>query len=237
MFAGHKLRRSRKTIEDVSYITQAQVAGPLTVVTHTGISIGVAATHRYVVCCETNLSQPTLGLAVVSATIGGVSATILATHDAANGSNALVTWYMAKVPTGATANIVITFNRDTSGVGSQIFVYTVTPSSNSSTIDLFDSLSESITTTGDTTVLSTPSITTVEGGVVLCGALQRNGLAGSFTGGVSTTDYSADILTADWATIGHVLTTGADIDCEVTTTDTGLLTQEFKGVAISLRAI
>lgn len=78
---------------------------PLTTYTYTSRAIGTAAANRYIVV---GVGQATAAInAVVSMTIGGISASQIVFDT--NGVNGRTDLWIAPVPTGTTATIVITF--------------------------------------------------------------------------------------------------------------------------------
>lgn len=77
-------------------------------VTFTGIAIGTASADRYVACSEYGRSTGTVTASGM--TIGGISATrLIQATNAATGTD-LVDWWIANVTSGATANVVVTYN-------------------------------------------------------------------------------------------------------------------------------
>lgn len=90
------------------------------VVTYTGISIGTANANRYVIV---GYGGGEGGGTLVSATINGVNATKTVSADTGNGS---VGFIIAKVPTGTSGSVVLTFTNSLSSGRGAIIVWTVT---------------------------------------------------------------------------------------------------------------
>lgn len=75
--------------------------------TFTGMSVGPASGGRYVVAC---LAWSVNARTLVSVTIGGVSATVAATVGPAGLTNVAAAMAVALVPTGITADVVLTLS-------------------------------------------------------------------------------------------------------------------------------
>lgn len=108
---------------DCTYTDSAVSSSNLTTYTFSGRSLGSAADDRYILVCAfaLGLSARTLS----SVTIGGINATTILTASDDDGftyvSTAMV---IAKVPTGTTGDIVVTWSGGLSGCG--IGVYRLT---------------------------------------------------------------------------------------------------------------
>lgn len=122
-------------------------------------SIGSAAGDRYVVAV---IFGGTGAGTVSSATIGGVAATIIAQTATANMLGAII---IANVPSGTTADVVVTFSASQSRAGCG--VYTITGLSSAAATD-----SDATTTNNATLTLST-----VAGGVIIAVCGSNNGSA------------------------------------------------------------
>lgn len=86
-------------------------SGGTNTTTYTGVAIGAAASDRQVWVGICNLDLGGLSSSVTGVTIGGVAATIESStrsSDAPSGATFETFWCWAAVPTGTTANIVIT---------------------------------------------------------------------------------------------------------------------------------
>ncbi len=80
-----------------------------TVYTHSGLTLGAAATDRKIVCCTTGQGHTGSLRTVNSLTIGGVSASQVVTITSS------ANWYrtdiwQADVPSGTTGDVVVTYN-------------------------------------------------------------------------------------------------------------------------------
>lgn len=92
----------------VAYQANA-VLGTFTTFTYTGIAIGTASATRYVVVGLTSISSA--ATTITSVTIGGVLATNVITQKKDNGGVDIVqAFYIAAVPTGTTANVVVVYS-------------------------------------------------------------------------------------------------------------------------------
>lgn len=95
-------------ISSLSYTETGADNSNLTTYTFSALSLGVADTDRFIVVCVV-ASGNSAGQDISSATIGGVSADIHRTHYTAN-DDIVVGIVSAKVPTGTTGDVVITFD-------------------------------------------------------------------------------------------------------------------------------
>lgn len=87
-----------------SYQTSANDTTDLTTYTFATQAIGTASADRYVLVCTATRGT---AITVSSMTIGGVSAALVRRQQ--NGNNTLE-WWIALVPTGTTASIVVTWS-------------------------------------------------------------------------------------------------------------------------------
>jgi hypothetical protein len=131
------------------YADTAGDVADLTTYTFTGRAIGAAAASRRVVVAVTTNSTRTVN----AVTIGGVAATIDATH--AVGGAARLAYASAVVPTGATADVVVTL--DAAGLGCDIVIWALGTSSfvASATSGSVDPLSMAVDTQTGDAVLAT----------------------------------------------------------------------------------
>lgn len=83
-------------------------SGGTNTTTYTGVAIGAAASDRQVWVGICNLDLGGLSSLVTGVTIGGVAATIESSTRSSDGAAFETFWCWAAVPTGTTANIVIT---------------------------------------------------------------------------------------------------------------------------------
>lgn len=109
---------------NVSYITAVNnnATGNVNTVTFAGTSIGTALGDRYVLVAYHQRNDAGAAPTTTSATIGGISATILS--EFAQSTNSTVGFIIAPVPTGTTADITLNFSAATVD-SSGIFVYTI----------------------------------------------------------------------------------------------------------------
>lgn len=146
--------------------------------------IGTAQSDRYVIV---GIGWSNLGPSISAVTIGGVSATVVATAANANGSSAM---YIALVPTGTTATVAITFS-STTNLGCGIAVWSAT-----------GLVSATPVSSGNSSASPTPSVvlTTVNGGF----AIGYAHVASNVTYSPSTIPWTG--VTASWA--GNDITAG-----------------------------
>ncbi len=99
-------RRKPASVTNVAHDTQNTA---LTTYTFSSLSLGAAdATRRIVVAIAgQRLGSPA---AVSSVTIAGISASLVASRQTGNGNDHTVEIWSAAVPTGASGNVVVTFN-------------------------------------------------------------------------------------------------------------------------------
>lgn len=140
-------------------------ASNLTTYTFAGVAIGPASADRYVVVAahtDCGVASPTV------VTIGGINATLLEANDG-------VGLFMALVPTGTTASIVVTFSASCSraaiGVWSVTGLTRVTPISSSKA-------------TGTSAAAAT-NVAVNHAGAVIAAATHAGGTGIAWTGGVS----------------------------------------------------
>lgn len=129
-------------------------------ITFTGVAIGAAASDRYVFVAIPYYNGGTSNISIASVTIGGVLATIYSqpfNASAIRGGAALVS---ALVPTGTTADIVITYAASGSFFRPRIAVYRVTGLQSNSPVEF-------ITKTGvDNNIPLTLTVNAVQNGIV-----------------------------------------------------------------------
>ncbi len=103
----------------------------LTTYTFTSEPIGTADANRRVIVCVAGDSGTAPG-DVSSMTVGGISATLVNTTTYSGGTQYLLSMWYADVPTGTTANIVVTYNH--AQYMSTIAVYTTQKASTVSVV-------------------------------------------------------------------------------------------------------
>lgn len=91
----------------LAFETNVQAGADNTTYTFAAVDIGTAAADRRVIVAITANSNAGAGAAISSATIGGITADIIVEHMAVSASSSHI--FMAEVPTGTTADIVVTF--------------------------------------------------------------------------------------------------------------------------------
>jgi hypothetical protein len=91
-----------------TFLQGAGDTSDLTEYTFSGQNLGTEAADRHIVVCV--LSRGTVGSAVSSVTVAGVSASlVIARTNSTSGNNVAEQW-IAAVPTGTTGDVVVTFN-------------------------------------------------------------------------------------------------------------------------------
>lgn len=103
-----------------TYVTYVSNSANQTTYTFTGTSIGTASSDRYVIVAF-GASDGTAGRTDSSVTIGGISATKLAGAYFSGATTRMAAIYMAPVPTGTTADIVVTYSGQVSRMGMSVF--------------------------------------------------------------------------------------------------------------------
>jgi hypothetical protein len=98
----------------ITYIDETTSSGSSTanVYTFTDNPIGTEDADRYVIIGFLARTASGTPATVVSATIGGIAATIIANAISSDGDEPSAALFMAKVPTGTTGTVVITLDRD-----------------------------------------------------------------------------------------------------------------------------
>lgn len=109
----------KKPSFSASYITSATVGSTSSSYTFNSVNIGAASAQRTVVIAV-SWNAGASGRLLNSATIGGVSATLLQTSSAAGFERSAIIY--ASVPSGTTANVVLNFNGTiTNGIAIGVF--------------------------------------------------------------------------------------------------------------------
>jgi hypothetical protein len=108
----------------LSYVTTDAFTGNTTSYSWPGKSIGAAAADRIVVVVAAFFRNDDLVITPASCTIGGVTATLVATTDAVTDKRSTVGVWALKVPAGTTADIVTTCGPNVAN-SAAVFVYTL----------------------------------------------------------------------------------------------------------------
>lgn len=154
----------------VTFTAATSSASNLTTYTFSGVAIGAAAADRYVIVAahtDCGVASPTI------VTVNGINATLLQANDG-------VGIFMALVPTGTTATIVVTFSascaRAAIGVWSATGVSRVSPVSSSKA--------------NGTSAAAATSVDASHGGAVIAASTHAGGTGIVWTGG-GTERYDA----------------------------------------------
>ena len=172
--------------------------------TFSGVDIGTAATDRVVIVY---VSFQNASATISGVTIGGVTATIDVQGGGTNGNNRNG-WARAVVPTGTTADIVVTaINAVPKSCGIGVYRsagYTVT-------------LSDTLNVPGATPLSLSGDITAIAGGVILAGATWRDySTTATWTGVTEDWDLQQQGAEVHTWSGGHALTpTGGDVTITV----------------------
>lgn len=167
-----------------TYIGEATLNFSGSTSTATAANIGTASANRRVVAsCQQGTAA---GRTLTSATIGGISARIEA-QCTDSGSNAGAYIISAVVPTGTTADIVMTFS-STIFAGGTAHVYTVDDTTISSTVNAGTNTTAGATSLG-------VSYTSTNGGVTI-GTTDWNNGTGKTP--VTVTGYTTDMADSSW---------------------------------------
>jgi hypothetical protein len=148
----------------LAYIGNVTPTYASNVATATAAPIGTASSGRLVVVVFYDLITPSPGVSTATVTIGGVSAVV---NTIASVHNSTVGIASANVPTGTTANIVVSYDTS-SGANGAFDVYALTGLSSMTAVGSGETASAGanpITTT----------LATTAGGIVIAGAQQSGG--------------------------------------------------------------
>jgi hypothetical protein len=181
MFLGHAMRRAAaghlNRAVTIAFTDQTSSTTDLTTYTFSSRAIGDAAGDRKVVVAAVGQR---VSASIASVTVGGISASLVIAQPVNDGSRTVELW-QAAVPTGTTADIVVTFNTGASahcGIG----VWAVY-GAGSAAHDTLGSIASPGTGTID-----------VPGGGVLIGATMDNSVDGSVVWSAGPTeDFDANI--------------------------------------------
>lgn len=118
------------------YVTTVSSTTDLTTYTFSNASIGTAASDRYVIV-GFSASTGTAGITISSVTIAGITATLLSKAEySATSASRVSGIYMAAVPTGTTATIVVTYSSTMARMALNVYrcigLPTITPHSTAS---------------------------------------------------------------------------------------------------------
>jgi len=123
-------RAGRRPIGSGAFVTSASETVGGTSITHSGMSIGDANSTRLVVVGIVGTNGTSSSPSLTSATIGGVSATITKQYTGgSSGDYTLSAIFIAAVPTGTTADIVMNFSQALDNSHIAIFRLVNVPSS------------------------------------------------------------------------------------------------------------
>lgn len=119
-----------------------------TTYTYTGKAIGTASAYRHIIvaiAANTNVASRTIS----SVTVGGISATAAVSAESTNTVFTRVAVYIAAVPTGTTADIVVTYSaaqlRSAIGVYAAYNLLSTTPTSTGTSSSDVDPMTASLT--------------------------------------------------------------------------------------------
>ena len=162
-------------------------------ITFSSVAIGTASSDRYVVVVATVRTSGTSDI-TMTCTIGGVSATSVATVASLTSSAHRQNIFIAAVPTGTTGNVVLTFSR--ASIRSMISVFAVTG---------IDGLTASATATS-TASPGSGTITIPAGGIAIAGSY--NILGGAYTWSNLTERHDSVFATSNyWAAASDAFAT------------------------------
>ena len=188
-------------IKNLAQTATAQSATGLTTYTFSNVNIGTANTKRIVVVCIAGFAPNTVRFSSVS--IGGTAANVDANalQDGAT-SEGIAVIASRNVPSGSTANIVVTFTSNASFCG--IIVYSfVSPNGQANVVGTY---AESGLTTGLTNVSGT--ITTVKGGAII-GCRINNNDSTTWVG--LSENVEIDLRTTEWFSGASALSTSTSL--------------------------
>jgi hypothetical protein len=186
-------------ITSLSFIESKTSTADATTYTITGVDFGAADSNRRVVIGFASRSG-NAGHNVSSATIGGITATVLAQHTAnVGGGHSLVALIAADVPTGASGTVSVTLSNG--AVRAIIGVYRILANN---ALAVANSASSS-TSTGSSTSVTV----SVEKGALLAVAITfTTGPTLSFSG-IANDDFDATAESANAGTASELITASA----------------------------
>jgi hypothetical protein len=185
-------------ITALSFIESKTSTADATTYTITGVDFGAADSNRRVVVGFASRSA-NAGHSVSSATIGGITATVLAQHTAnVGGGHTLVALIAADVPTGASGTVAVTLSNG--AVRAIIGVYRILANN---ALVVANSASSSATATSTNVTVS------VEKGALLAVAITFTaGPTLSFSG-IANDDFDATAESANAGTASELITASA----------------------------
>jgi hypothetical protein len=185
-------------ITSLSFIESKTSTADATTYTITGVGFGAADFNRRVVVGFASRSG-NAGHSVSSATIGGITATVLAQHTAnVGGGHSLVALIAADVPTGASGTVAVTLSNG--AVRAIIGVYRILANN---ALVVANSASSSATATSTNVTVS------VEKGALLAVAITfTTGPTLSFSG-IANDDFDATAESANAGTASELITASA----------------------------
>jgi hypothetical protein len=189
---------SGDNITSLSFIESKTSTADATTYTITGVNFGAADSNRRVVIGFASRSG-NAGHSVSSATIGGITATVLAQHTAnVGGGHSLVALIAADVPTGASGTVAVTLSNG--AVRAIIGVYRILANN---ALVVANSASSSATATSTNVTVS------VEKGALLAVAITfTTGPTLSFSG-IANDDFDATAESANAGTASELITASA----------------------------
>ena len=185
----------------------------LTTYTFASQNIGIASSTRRVIVAVRILSSA--ARTISSVTVGGVAATAVVTRTVTNFFNYRLSFYIADVPTGTTADVVIT----NSGAceASSISVWAAYNLASSIAVD-------SDLSTNTSSPFAIPSLSTTEGGILVAASLSLTGgaVSASWTNATERSDVSSSYAGAFvGSSAADAGTTGAGVAVSVAVAGTG----------------
>lgn len=214
MLTVSQLTGFNTTYQDVilTYITQITDTSNATIYTHTAAAIGTADLGRQVVVSVYGNAAAAPNSAVSTLTIGGISATQQVTQEQ---SGLIVEIWTAIVPTGTTANIVITYGE--AQTASSIGIHTLL----NAAITPFDTDANALVGGGGDTLITLTALNVPFGGAAVCNFANVTAAGTTWTNaterfdatpdgshshsGADLTTFGTTTITADGATDGQAI--------------------------------
>lgn len=177
----------------LTYQTSVVQTATTSTPTFSSVSIGTAANSRRVIVHFSTANQTKT---VSSATIQGITADIIQTGQSGNGTGALI---IAHVPTGTTADIVITLSGNTNGSGIGVWTATGLTSNtpNDSDMNVTSGTSQAVTVAG------------LAGGFIVAGHTSANGTNQTTTWTNVSQQYDEEFWSSRYHSGGDAATAAA----------------------------
>lgn len=209
-------------IETFSYLTNATSPADETNYSFGSLSFGAAAADRYLVGAVGALQTASGAISLSSATIGGVSTTIVVQINHVGNGSVVAALCIALVPTGTSGTVTVNWSDEMTSCGVALYRITGLGSPTPQ-----DTGSDNTPSSGLVDVsLSTPS-----NGCLIAMSQQRNGSTVTFSG--ADEDVDVDEKTGEYLGVGSVFPTTAETPRTVTIQSADSSPDAMAGVSAS----